>query len=69
MSFTRPRRRSGLGTLFIAAVLLLVGGYYMLRNTFGVDLPELDSDAVVPILAVLGGAFLLVRYWQDRAEA
>ena len=69
MAITHTRRRSGLGTLFIALVLLLVGGYYVLRNTLGIDLPELDSDAVVPVLAVVAGALLLYRYWDDRTGA
>ena len=68
MAITHPRRRSGLGTLFIALVLLLVGGYYVLRNTLGIDLPELDSDAVAPVLAVVAGVLLLYRYWADRTE-
>jgi hypothetical protein len=66
MTFTPVRRRSGLGTLFIALVLLIVGGYYLLRNTLGFDLPELDSDVVVPVLAVIAGALLLYRYWGER---
>jgi NADH:ubiquinone oxidoreductase subunit 4 (subunit M) len=63
----RPRaRRSGVGTVLFAAILIVVGGYYVLRNTLGMDLPELDSDQVVPIIAVLIGLALLYNAWQDR---
>lgn len=66
---SQPRvRRSGVGTVLLAAVLIVVGGYYVLRNTLGIDLPQLDSDQVVPVIAVLVGLVLLYRAWQDRAE-
>ena len=38
----------------------------MLRNTLGIDLPELDSDQVVPLIAVIFGLALLYRAWQEN---
>jgi hypothetical protein len=53
---TRDRRRTGAG-LIIGAVLVLIGGFYLLSNTFGLDL---EWDAVWPIaVIVLGGAVIL----------
>jgi protein-S-isoprenylcysteine O-methyltransferase Ste14 len=61
-------RRSGVGTVVVGVVLVLVGGYYVLSNTLGMDLPPLDSEKLVPVLAVIGGAVLLYRAWRDRAD-
>ena len=41
VSHHRVARRSGVGTVVIALILIFVGGYYVLRNTLGIDLPEL----------------------------
>lgn len=68
MQSHEPRSR-GLGALILAAVLILVGGYYLLRNTFGIDLPELNGDAIWPILIILLGIGVLTRYWGDRPAA
>ena len=67
MASHRYVRRSGIGTVFVALVLIAVGGYYLLRNTLGLELPELDSEAVVAGIAVLGGLVLLLRVWADRS--
>ena len=66
MSERRLARRSGVGTVVIALILIFVGGYYVLRNTLGIDLPELDSDQVVPLIAVILGLALLYRAWQEN---
>jgi NADH:ubiquinone oxidoreductase subunit 4 (subunit M) len=67
---SQPRiRRTGVGTVLLAAILIVVGGYYVLRNTLGIDLPQLDSDQVVPVIAVLAGLALLYRAWQDHGDA
>jgi hypothetical protein len=60
-------RRSGVGTVVVALILIVIGGYYVIRNTFGIDLPQLDSDQVVPVIAVVIGVALLYRVWADRA--
>lgn len=67
MSEQRVRRRSGVGTVVIALILIFVGSYYVLRNTLGIDLPELDSDQVVPLVAVVLGLALLYRAWRENA--
>ena len=56
----RSIRTNG-GGLILAVVLILVGGYYFLRNTLGLDLGELDDDAVWPIIVIAFGAWILYR--------
>jgi hypothetical protein len=56
----RSIRTNG-GGLILAVVLILVGGYYFLRNTLGLDLGELDDDAVWPIIVIALGAWILYR--------
>jgi hypothetical protein len=58
--------RGGQVTVIIGLILVVVGGYYVLRNTIGIDLPPLDSDAVVPIIAVAIGSALLYRASRRR---
>lgn len=65
---TRSHRRSGWGLLVIAILLLFVGGWYLLRNTFGLNLPELDSDAVWPVLLILLGVGMLLGFVSRRSE-
>lgn len=54
------------GGLILAAILLIVGGYYFLRNTLGIDLGELDDQAVWPIVAIVVGAWILYRNLSTR---
>jgi hypothetical protein len=58
---TRRRRVGGIGALLLAAVCITVGGYYLLRNTMGINLPELNGDAIWPILLIILGIGLLSR--------
>lgn len=58
------RRRSTnpeLGGLLIGAILLLVGGYYLLTSTFGLALPELNWDAIWPLFVIALGIGILWR--------
>jgi hypothetical protein len=69
MSGHQRTRGTGLGAVVLGIVLVLVGGYYVLRNTLGMDLPQLDGDKLVPVLALLVGAVLLVRAYRERDDA
>jgi sugar phosphate permease len=66
MSVQPSSRRSGIGTITFAIILVVFGAYYLLRNTFGLDLPQLESEQVLPALAIIIGVMLLVRVWMDR---
>ena len=60
------RRGVSVGAVILGLILVSIGGYYVLRNTLGLDLPELDSEMVVPVIAVLIGVALLYREWRDH---
>ena len=69
MERRRYSRRSGLSAVIFGALFLLFGGYYLLRNTLGFSLPELQGEAIWPLFAVAVGAVLLLRGVADRPEA
>lgn len=48
------------GMLVLGAIVLFVGGYYLLRNTLGLDLGELDWDMIWPILVIGIGVSILL---------
>jgi hypothetical protein len=59
-------RRANFGWIVVGAIFLIVGGYYVLANTFGLDI---SWDAVWPLLVVgLGVLFLVRAAFQPRAE-
>jgi LiaI-LiaF-like transmembrane region len=71
MSRFSDRRSSGrldLGAILFAAVLIFVGGYYLLRNTFGFDLADLDGDAIWPIAVIALGIVVLYNTWGRQAD-
>ena len=59
--------RVDVGALIFGAILLLVGGYYLLVNTFGIELPELDWDMIWPIALILLGVAVVARALQSRS--
>ncbi len=65
----RIERRSGVGTVVVALILIVLGGYYLLKNALGIALPELDSEVVVPAIALIVGLALLYRVARDRSQA
>lgn len=64
----RSTRHLGVGALLVGIVLIAIGSYYVLRNTFGFDLAELDGEAIWPILVVALGLGILERTWSGRNE-
>jgi TRAP-type C4-dicarboxylate transport system permease small subunit len=50
-----------MGAILFGLILLAVGGYYLLRNTFGIDIPELSWDAIWPLLVIVLGVGLVWR--------
>ncbi len=68
MSGQQRVRRTGVGTVILGIVLILIGGYYVLRETLGMDLPPLDAEKLLPVLAVVFGIALLYRAWRDRPD-
>jgi hypothetical protein len=48
----RRGRRNEIGALLFGLIVLAVGCYYLLRNTLGFDLPELNWDMLWPVLII-----------------
>lgn len=64
----RPRELN-LGALIFGAVLVFVGIYYVLRNTLGLDMADLDQDKIWPIIVVALGIAVLTRvYTRSRSR-
>jgi len=61
-------RRVDVGALIFGAILLLVGGYYLLVNTFGVQLPDLDWDQIWPIAVIVLGISVVAKAVQSRGS-
>jgi len=60
-------RKVDVGALVFGAILLLVGGYYLLVNTFGIKLPELNWDQIWPIALIALGLAVLARAIASRS--
>lgn len=61
-------RRLDVGGIIFGLILLGVGAWYLLRNTFEVDLPELQWDMLWPVLIIALGIGIVWRAW-DRQRA
>jgi hypothetical protein len=61
-------RRLDLGGVIFGLIILGVGAYYLLRNTFGIQIPEIDWDMLWPLLVVALGVGIVWRAW-DRGRA
>ena len=59
-------RRIDLGALVFGAILLVVGAYYLLANTFGFNMPEINWDQVWPIFLIVLGASVVLRAVASR---
>ena len=58
--------RIDLGALIFGAVLVVVGAYYLLENTFGIVMPEINWDQVWPILVIVLGGGVILRALVSR---
>jgi cell wall-active antibiotic response 4TMS protein YvqF len=56
-------RRLDIGGVIFGVIILGVGVYYLLANTFGVALPELDWDKIWPLLVIALGLGILWGAW------
>ncbi len=55
-----PRRRLDPGTMVWGLILIVVGGWFFLDRTLGIDMPDLDWDAIWPVVLILiGGGVIL----------
>jgi hypothetical protein len=63
------RHRWDAGALIFGALLVFVGGYYLLRNTLGMGLPELDGEKVWPVVVLALGVVFVVNAITRRQDA
>jgi uncharacterized integral membrane protein len=56
-------RRIDLGAILIGLLILGVGIYYLLVNTFGLQLAELDWDKIWPLAVVALGIGIIWGAW------
>ena len=56
-------RHFDVGAAIFGLLVLGVGVYYLLVNTFGVSLPELNWDQIWPIAVIALGAGILWGTW------
>jgi hypothetical protein len=61
-------RRLDIGAVIMGLLILGVGGYYLLVNTFGITLPELDWDRVWPIAVIALGVGILWGAWNRMSR-
>jgi hypothetical protein len=62
-----PRSESGnLALIVVGLIILIVGGYYLLRETFGMDLPDIGELWPVFVI-ILGVAIIYGGLRRDRA--
>lgn len=54
-------RRLDVGAVIIGLIILGVGGYFLLENTFGFDLPELNWDMIWPLVIIAIGVGVVWR--------
>jgi NhaP-type Na+/H+ or K+/H+ antiporter len=57
----RPRRDDRTWSILWGVVLLLVGGYFFVRQTLGIDLPDIRWSQLWPILLILIGVVIVYR--------
>jgi hypothetical protein len=60
-----PRRRDAGGIVF-GLILLLVGGYYLLDQTMGLDMPSIDWGRLWPVILIVLGGLVVFREWRER---
>ncbi len=57
------RRLIDPGAVLFGLIVLGVGVYYLLTNTFGFEMPELDWDQIWPIAVIALGLGILWQTW------
>ena len=56
-------RQVDIGAILIGLIILGVGLYYLLSNTFGLALPDLDWDKIWPLAVLALGIGILWGTW------
>lgn len=64
----QERRWIDPGALLLGLIILAVGTYYLLVNTFGLSLPELNWDQIWPLFVIALGLGILYSAWMKRGR-
>lgn len=56
------------GGVLIGLIILGVGVYYLLTNTLGLAIPELDWDRVWPLFIIALGVGIVSSNWMRRKD-
>ena len=59
-------RRIDIGGIVFGLIVLGVGLWFLLENTFAVTLPELDWDKIWPVLVIVLGVAIVLGAWTRR---
>jgi uncharacterized integral membrane protein len=52
-------RRLDIGGVLFGLILLIVGGYFILKNTLGLAVPDLNWDMIWPLFIVALGSAVI----------
>jgi hypothetical protein len=69
MTMDERHRRRDRGGIVFGVILLLVGGYYLLQQTLGLNLPDLNWDQLWPVIVMIIGGVILYSAWSRNREA
>ena len=62
-----PRsRESNIGSMVVGIILLVIGVWYLLDHTLGIQMPRIDWSDVWPIFLIAIGGIMLVRSARRR---
>ncbi len=56
--------RRDMGGLVVGLIVILIGGYFVLDETFGIKMPDINWDQIWPLLIVAVGASILWNAWR-----
>jgi uncharacterized integral membrane protein len=67
-SWKPPRSRDGnIASIIVGLALLAIGGWYLLDQTFNVDMPRINWRDVWPVILIVLGAFVIFQSIRRRA--
>jgi hypothetical protein len=61
-----PRDRDGrYATVFVGLLFLVIGTWFFLERTLGITMPSIEWDAVWPVILIVLGLIVLIRYFRE----
>lgn len=53
------------GGLVFGVLIVAIGGYLLLKDTFKIDVPEITGEMIWPVILIAVGAVILLRALTD----